>query len=80
MTSKSKKQPIIVWLEIFLKKNYDFRYNVVLERIEFKGKKEKEFQLLKEYDLNSIFRVISKKGLPSIPSFGIVVSAELFPV
>ena len=62
MTSKSKKQPIIVWLEIFLKKNYDFRYNVVLERIEFKGKKEKEFQLLKEYDLNSIFRVISKKG------------------
>src|SRR5690554_1859047 len=62
MASKSKKQPILFRLEDFLKKNYDFRYNVVLERIEYKAKKEQEFQLLKEYDLNSVFRVVSKKG------------------
>jgi len=47
-----------VILENFLNKHFCFRKNVVTSRIEFKSIKESEYDLLNEYNLNSIYRMM----------------------
>ena len=48
--------PALVIIENFLNKHYNFRYNVITSRIEFKAIKAKEYGLLNDYKLNSIYR------------------------
>ncbi|MCR8667082.1 DUF5906 domain-containing protein [Aestuariibaculum sp. M13] len=49
-------------VEKYLVKGYDFTKDVVKNRILFKKKKETEFKILREIDLNSIYRELQHKG------------------
>ncbi len=42
--------------ESFLNEHYDFRFNEVTGRVEFRSKRDKMFSVLQEFDLNSIYR------------------------
>lgn len=50
-------------VESFLKKNYDFRKNVVNQRVEFKTKSEKSYKNLSENEMNSIYRYLLRQNL-----------------
>ena len=39
-----------------MNQHFDFRFNVVTGRVEYRKKGEKCFEVLQEYDLNSIYR------------------------
>ena len=54
-------------VENLLSQYYDFRRNPVLDRTEYKKKREKNFLLLTERDFNSILRVVRQ----SFPTFSI---------
>lgn len=49
--------------ERFLSKNYDFRINQVLGRLEFKQKSNTSFALLDDYKFNSLLRVMLKSKI-----------------
>jgi predicted P-loop ATPase len=53
------KKPTI---ETFLSSKYDFRYNEVTGKIEFKISGKKDFEELTDYNLNSIYRKLGKEG------------------
>lgn len=52
--------PQIVVIEKYLNDHFDFRYNEVLTRIEFKSKRVTDFSLMNEFALNSIYRAMLK--------------------
>jgi hypothetical protein len=47
--------------EEHLKKNYDFRINIVTDRVEFRSKDEKEFSVMTDFEMNSIERELRKE-------------------
>lgn len=49
-------QTVVAAAESFLSQHYDFRFNEVTGRVEFRRKGEKMFAVLQEFDLNSIYR------------------------
>jgi predicted P-loop ATPase len=53
-------------IEDFLNENYDFRYNEVLERVEYKIKKDRNYLSMNDYKLNSICRELEKIGHKSV--------------
>ncbi|MDR1706729.1 MAG: virulence-associated E family protein [Prevotella sp.] len=52
--------PEIIQVQLYIEKKWDFRYNVVLGRIEFKTKHQIDFRVLNDYDLNSIHKDYSE--------------------
>lgn len=63
MTKKEK--PLIVKVQNFINKRWNFRFNEVLGRIEFSFKEtdENEYRLMTEYDFNSILKFLAENGL-----------------
>ena len=61
----SKKIPLIVLVQSFLSEKFDFRYNEVLGRTEFRFKSLEEdvFRKMREYDFNSIHKMLSEEEL-----------------
>jgi predicted P-loop ATPase len=53
---KEPKIPQRVYLEQFLKSTYHWRFNCILEKIEWSYKEKKDFKVINDYDLNSIQR------------------------
>jgi predicted P-loop ATPase len=47
----------------YLKKNYDFRYNVIANEVEYKSKKEKLYKYFDEFEYNSIQVEMDLKGI-----------------
>jgi len=62
---EDKKIPLIFTIQNFISKRWDFRYNVVLGRMEFKFKTKSEYRLMEEYDFNSILKLLDENGLPT---------------
>ena len=58
----NRKEPLVVIIQRFLDKNWKFRYNEVLGRIEFCFKEKDEYRLMNEYDFNSIINHILECG------------------
>lgn len=62
--TKRKKDPIATGYdtEAFLSANYDFRYNEVTNKVEFKRKDDENYSVLTDYAFNSILRKCTKNG------------------
>ena len=60
-----KKTPLIVTLQNFISKRWDFRYNEVLGRMEFQFKNKPGYRLMDEYDFNSILKQLGEHELPT---------------
>lgn len=60
-----KENGQIVRIEEHLSSKYDFRYNPISDRTEFKLKKGQEYQPLTERDINSLFRELNYSGIKS---------------
>jgi len=63
-----EKIPVIIMMQNFISKRWDFRYNTVLGRIEYKVKGEQRYQLMTEYDFNSILNDLFEEDLPISPT------------
>lgn len=75
------KPPAIVVIENFLKKHYEFRYNEVTTRVEFKPKSESKFGLLTDYKLNSVYRNMKRNRIKtSIGELRAVINSDFVPV
>lgn len=59
--------------ESFLNQSYEFRFNKVTGRVEYKAKGEPAFRRLEEYDLNSLYRKLSYSHI----DIGISILASL---
>ncbi|WP_228457508.1 MULTISPECIES: VapE domain-containing protein [Chryseobacterium] len=53
-------------IEDFLNENYDFRYNEVVEKVEYKIKKDRNYLPMTDYKINSICRELEKIGHKSV--------------
>ena len=61
--TQSGKQSKNERIETFLRSEFDFRFNTVKSRTEYKGKgSEKPFSVLTKFDINSIRRILDSKG------------------
>ena len=60
-----KKTPLIKVMQAFISKRWDFRYNEVLGRMEFKFKNKPGYRLMNEYDFNSMLRHLDEHELPT---------------
>ena len=58
----STKERVII-IEAYLKNKYNFRYNPISDRTEFKSVKAKEYQPLTERDINSLFRDLNHNSV-----------------
>lgn len=61
--TQEEDQSSLELIENHLTMNYDFRYNIVSGRLEYKGKEETIYEQLNDYKLNSIIRKLGKKHL-----------------
>lgn len=68
MKSKMKSSVPVGKLELFLVKHCDFRYNVVTGKVEYKTKDSPNFKELRDYDLNSIYRMCINSDVSITPS------------
>jgi len=59
----SSLQLQIYYIEENLDSTYDFRYNPISDRTEFKTRKEKDYIPLTERDINSLFRSLNYQGV-----------------
>lgn len=59
----NQEKPLIIKVQDFLSKKWDFRYNEVLGRTEFRSKSDSlsDYQILTDYDLNSIHLELTEK-------------------
>lgn len=55
-------------IERYLKKHYDFRYNIVTCKVEYKRRTDKKFLLLSDYQHNSILRELARNRINCTPS------------
>jgi hypothetical protein len=55
---------VVAEAETFLSQFFDFRYNVVTGRVEYREKGGKEFVVVQDYDLNSIYRKLHLSHIP----------------
>ena len=62
MAKQTKKKPVIMAIEKYLKDNYSFRYNLVTNRLEYKPKEATSFELVSAFILNSIYRDLTIQG------------------
>ncbi|MCB2218987.1 MAG: virulence-associated E family protein [Bacteroidetes bacterium] len=60
---KKDTTPTIDKIERFLNKRYEFRLNVVLDRVEFRPLNNKEFRIMTDYDERSIHRQMLKQKI-----------------
>lgn len=56
----SKEKCPIKEMETALQQHYQFRYNIFMDNIEFRSK-DSEFEIMTEYDLNSICLKLQKR-------------------
>lgn len=68
-------------IEDYLSIQYDFRYNSVLCRVEFKRKEEQRFRLLERYDVNSIRRELDHQEdiLSSAENLYSIIESDFSP-
>src|SRR4051812_8047700 len=59
MSEEKKKVPQIVRVESFLEKRYEFKRNVINQRVEYRLKGKSEY---KELNLNSVSRLLQHVG------------------
>ena len=74
------KLPAIVVIENFLRKHYDFRFNEVTMRIEYKPKAAAAFELLSDYKLNSIYRELKLNSLKTnVSELRSIINSDFVP-
>jgi predicted P-loop ATPase len=75
------KLPAIVVIEQFLRKHYEFRYNEIISRIEFKPKAAANFELLNDYKLNSIYRDLKLNRIKtSVSELRAIINSDFVPM
>jgi predicted P-loop ATPase len=75
------KLPAIVVIEQFLRQHYQFRYNEVTSRIEFKPTAAVNFERLNEYKLNSIYRDLKLNRIKtSVSELRAIINSDFVPV
>ncbi|MFH1197151.1 MAG: VapE domain-containing protein [bacterium] len=57
------KIPVIEEVEVFLSARYDFQFNDVTGRLEFKRKSEEEFKNIEDYELASMYRELQHEEI-----------------
>jgi predicted P-loop ATPase len=62
-TSVTKIPTAVLAIENFLSSKYQFRYNPISDRTEFKTIKGKNYEFLTERDMNSLFRDLNHAGI-----------------
>ncbi len=61
--SKTRKEMLrVFFLEKYLKKDFDFRYNIIREQFQYKPKKSKRYSFLQKKEYNSLRRFLLAKG------------------
>lgn len=55
--------PLIIRVQLFLERRWNFRFNEVLGRIELKHESWEEYKLMSEYDFNSILKELAENNL-----------------
>ena len=74
------KLPQIAVIENYLKKKYEFRFNLVTGRLEYKMKGAAEFILLNDYKLNSVFRDLKMNRInTSIGELRAILNSDFVP-
>jgi predicted P-loop ATPase len=75
------KLPAIVVIENYLRQHYQFRYNEVTSRIEFKPTTASNFELLNDYKLNSIYRDLKLNRIKtSVSELRAIINSDFVPV
>jgi predicted P-loop ATPase len=75
------KLPAIVVIENFLRKHYDFRFNEVTMRIEYKPKAAAAFEVMTDYKLNSIYRELKLNSLKTnVSELRSIINSDFVPV
>jgi predicted P-loop ATPase len=75
------KLPAIVVIENYLRQHYQFRYNEVTSRIEFKPTAAANFELLNDYKLNSIYRDLKLNRIKtSVSELRAIINSDFVPV
>lgn len=75
------KLPAIVVIENFLRKHYQFRFNEVTSRVEFKPIAAADFKLLNDYKLNSIYRDLKLNRIKtSVSELKAIINSDFVPI
>lgn len=75
------KLPAIVVIENFLRKHYQFRFNEVTSRVEFKPIAADDFKLLNDYKLNSIYRDLKLNRIKtSVSELKAIINSDFVPI
>ncbi len=61
-------EPPIVQLEKYLNANYKFRFNIILNRVEFLNTLDNKYVVMKDFYFNSLLRKLLQNGIPVNPS------------
>lgn len=65
----------------FLRSNYNFRYNEVNSKVEFKLLTEEDYKPLEDRNLNSIFIQMAQNGIESgVNELRIIINSNLMPI
>ncbi len=71
------KQTIFQQVEDILKDHFDLRYNVIIQRIEYKLKDQQEYKVLSERSFNTLFCLIGKSDIEcNLSTFYAIVNSE----
>jgi predicted P-loop ATPase len=75
------KLPAIVVIENYLRQHYQFRYNEVTSRIEFKPTAAANFELMSDYRLNSIYRDLKLNRIKtSVSELKAIINSDFVPI
>jgi predicted P-loop ATPase len=75
------KLPAIVVIENYLRQHYQFRYNEVTSRIEFKPTAAVNFELMSDYRLNSIYRDLKLNRIKtSVSELKAIINSDFVPI
>jgi predicted P-loop ATPase len=75
------KLPAIVVIENFLRKHYQFRFNEVTSRVEFKLIAAADFKFLNDYMLNSIYRDLKLNRIKtSVSELKAIINSDFVPI
>lgn len=81
LTDEEMEKSLLALLEAYLTKHYDFRYNVVSSRQEYKRKSQLSYELLSDYSLNSIVRELAKQRIKiSTQSLRSLIQSDFTPL
>lgn len=81
LTDDEMEKSLLALLEAYLTTHYDFRYNVVSSRQEYKRKTQINYVLLNDYSLNSIVRELAKQRIKvSTQSLRTLIQSDFIPL